>query len=55
MAASGQRTASLIKGARLAAIKDGPHAVKWTHTDEVNRELVNFLGKRVAAKSEPVG
>ena len=54
MAASGQRTASLIKGARLAAIKDGPHAVNWT-PDEVNRELVNFLGKRVAAKSEPVG
>ena len=50
IAASGQRTAKLIKGARLAAIKDGPHAVNWTHADEVNRELVSFLGKRVAAK-----
>jgi len=55
MAASGQRTASLIKGARLVAIKDGPHAVNWTHADEVNRELVNFLGKRVAARNETVG
>jgi len=55
MAASGQRTASLIKGARLVAIKDGPHAVNWTHADEVNAELVNFLGKSVAAKNEPVG
>ena len=55
IAASGQRTANLIKGARLTAIKDGPHAVNWTHADEVNRELVSFLGKRsVAAKNEPV-
>jgi len=55
IAASGQRTASLIEGARLVVIKDGPHAVNWTHADEVNRELVSFLGKRVAAKNEPVG
>ena len=54
IAASGQRTANLIKGARLTAIKDGPHAVNWTHADEVNPELVSFLGKRsVAAKNEP--
>jgi non-heme chloroperoxidase len=43
--ASGRRTAKLIKGARLAVIKNGPHAVNWTHADEVNTELVNFLGK----------
>ena len=44
-AAAGQRTAKLVKGARLVPIKDGPHAVIWTHAEEVNRELVNFLGK----------
>jgi non-heme chloroperoxidase len=43
--AAGQRTAKLIKGARLVVIKDGPHAVSWTHAEEVNAELVNFLGK----------
>jgi non-heme chloroperoxidase len=43
--ASGEKTAKLVKGARLATIKDGPHAVNWTHADEVNAELVNFLGK----------
>ena len=42
--ASGARTAKLIKGARLVAVKDGPHAINWTHAEEVNRELVNFLG-----------
>jgi non-heme chloroperoxidase len=53
--ASGLRTAKLIKGARLLVVKDGPHAITWTHADEVNRELVSFLGKGVAkhAGSEP--
>ena len=45
IAASGQRTAKLVKGARLIKIKDGPHAVGWTHAEEVNSELVSFLAK----------
>ena len=43
--ASGSRTAKLIKGARLLVVKDGPHCITWTHADEVNAELINFLGK----------
>jgi non-heme chloroperoxidase len=43
--ASGHRTAKLIKGARLVVLKDGPHAINWTHADELNLELVSFLGK----------
>ncbi len=46
--ASGQRTAKLIKGTRLFVLKDGPHCITWTHADEVNRELVEFLGKGIA-------
>jgi len=49
--ASGLRTAKLIKGARLAAVKDGPHCITWTHADQVNAELVNFLGKAQASSS----
>lgn len=49
--ASGEKTAKLVKGARLVAIKDGPHAVSWTHADEVNTELVNFLGKGAAKRA----
>jgi non-heme chloroperoxidase len=48
MAASGLRTAKLIKGARLVVVKDGPHCITWTHADEVNHELMDFLGKGVA-------
>jgi len=43
--ASGLRTAKLIKGARLVVVKGGPHCITWTHAEEVNRELVNFLGE----------
>src|SRR5215469_4143499 len=46
--AAGQRTAKLIKGAELVVIKDGPHNVAWTHADEVNTALLNFLGKKAA-------
>jgi non-heme chloroperoxidase len=49
--AAGQKTAKLVKGARLVTIKDGPHAVNWTHADEVNAELVNFLAKGAAKKA----
>jgi pimeloyl-ACP methyl ester carboxylesterase len=43
--ASGQRTAKLIKGSRLVVINDGPHCITWTHAEQVNRELLAFMGK----------
>jgi non-heme chloroperoxidase len=49
--ASGQRTAKLIKGARLFVVNDGPHCITWTHADEVNRELIDFLGKGIAKQA----
>src|SRR5712671_3544228 len=55
ISASGARTAKLIKGARQVVVKNGPHCITWTHADEVNLELVNFLregiSKRVASDS----
>jgi len=52
--AAGLRTAKLIKGARLIVIKDGPHCITWTHAEEVNAELLSFLGEK-AGKSQAVG
>ncbi|MGD0697586.1 MAG: alpha/beta hydrolase [Terriglobia bacterium] len=43
--ASGLRTAKLIKGARLLVVKDGPHCITWTHAEQINGELVEFLRK----------
>jgi non-heme chloroperoxidase len=49
--ASGLRTAKLVNGARLLVVKDGPHCITWTHADEVNRELVNFLGEAAGKRT----
>jgi non-heme chloroperoxidase len=49
--ASGERTAKLINGATFSVIKDGPHAIIWTHADEVNSLLLDFLGKGVAKRA----
>jgi pimeloyl-ACP methyl ester carboxylesterase len=43
--ASGLRTAKLIKGARLLVVKGGPHCITWTHANEVNQEMLSFLGE----------
>ena len=51
IAAAGLRTAKLIKGARLVVVKDGPHCITWTHAEEVNSELVSFLGKGAAQRT----
>ncbi len=49
--ASGQRTAKLVEGARLVIVKGGPHCISWTHSDEVNSELMKFLGKGVISSA----
>ena len=51
ISAAGSRTAKLIKGARLVSVKNGPHCVTWTHAEEVNRELVGFLGEQAGKRT----
>jgi len=46
IAATGGRTAKLIKGARPLVVKDGPHGIPWTHAEEVNGGLLSFLGEK---------
>jgi len=55
IAASGLRTAKLIKGARLLVVKDGPHCITWTHAEQVNGGLLEFLGKEKEALKQPKG
>lgn len=47
-ASAGQRTAKMIQGAELVVVKDGPHNIAWTHADEVNAALTEFLAKGAA-------
>jgi non-heme chloroperoxidase len=40
---TGQRLPGLITDVQLTVIKDGPHAITWTHADQVNQALLDFL------------
>jgi non-heme chloroperoxidase len=53
IAASGLRTAKSIKGARLLVVKDGPHCITWTHAEQVNGGLLEFLGKERETRKQP--
>ncbi|MGI0083805.1 MAG: alpha/beta fold hydrolase [Nitrososphaerales archaeon] len=46
ISATGMRTPEFVKGSKLVVIKDGPHGLTWTHADQVNRELLDFLGHK---------
>jgi pimeloyl-ACP methyl ester carboxylesterase len=41
--ATGARTHELIKGSRFVPIEGAPHGCLWTHADEINRALLEFL------------
>ena len=42
--ATSRRLPALLKNARSTIIAGGPHAVIWTHADEVNQALLDFIG-----------
>jgi non-heme chloroperoxidase len=42
--ATGGRLPAVLHNARSVVIAGGPHAVIWTHADEVNRALLDFIG-----------
>src|SRR5579862_1868041 len=52
--ATGVRTAKLIKGARYVVVKDGPHCIPWTHAEQVNAELLSFLGEKTGGLQKQV-
>ncbi|MCW3095748.1 MAG: alpha/beta hydrolase fold protein [Chthonomonadaceae bacterium] len=43
LAISGQRTHEAIKESRMTVIAGGPHGILWTHSEEVNAALLDFL------------
>jgi non-heme chloroperoxidase len=46
LAATGTRTNELVTGSRLVVVEGGPHGLNWTHAEEVNRALLDFLRQR---------
>jgi non-heme chloroperoxidase len=45
LAATGTPTQQAVKGSRLVVVQGGPHGLNWTHAEEVNRELLQFVGQ----------
>jgi non-heme chloroperoxidase len=41
--ATGDRLPGLIPSARHVVVPDGPHAIIWTHAEQVNQALLDFL------------
>jgi non-heme chloroperoxidase len=41
---TGKRLPGLIEDVELVVIEGGPHAIPWTHADQVNTALLDFLG-----------
>jgi non-heme chloroperoxidase len=42
--ATSRRLPGLLKNARFTIIEGGPHAIIWTHADEVNQAVLDFIG-----------
>lgn len=42
---AGKLTHAAVKGSEIVIIKDGPHAFNWTHADEANKALLDFLAR----------
>jgi non-heme chloroperoxidase len=40
---TGKRLPGLIKEMELVVIEGGPHAIAWTHADQVNKALLRFM------------
>jgi len=45
LAASAKRTQEAIKGSRLVLLEGAPHGLNWTHAEQLNCALLDFLGK----------
>ena len=41
--ATSRRQAKMIKNVRFVELPGGPHGILWTHADQINKELVEFL------------
>ncbi len=52
-AASGKRTAAMVKGAKLVVVEGAPHGLIWTHAERVNKELLEFLGQPMKMNETP--
>ena len=42
--ATGERIHEAVKESKLVVVEGGPHGLNWTHADQLNRALLDFIG-----------
>jgi len=52
--ATARRLPALIDDLKLVAIEGGPHNIGWTHPEEVNEALLEFISAAAASRDRPV-
>jgi non-heme chloroperoxidase len=50
---TGNRLPALLRDARHVTIPDGPHAIIWTHADQVNQAFLGFIRTGLPARIAP--
>jgi len=40
---TGKRLRGMVRDLQMVVIDDGPHAISWTHYDQVNSSLLKFM------------
>jgi non-heme chloroperoxidase len=53
--ATGALIVKSVKNAKLVIIKGGPHAICWTHADDVNSELLDFISSETSDLIKQLG
>jgi non-heme chloroperoxidase len=49
--ATAKRLPALVPGLQLVSVEGGPHNIGWTHPEEVNKALLEFLGDGAAGSA----
>ncbi len=52
---TGKRMNEMIKGSKLVVIEGAPHGLSWTHAEQLNHALLDFLGtvEKTGARMQP--
>ncbi|SIM79122.1 alpha/beta fold hydrolase [Micromonospora cremea] len=48
---TGQRLAPMLPTSELITLKGAPHGIPWTHADDVNKAMLNFLKQPAKARA----
>ncbi len=48
---TGQRLGPMMPTAKLITLKGAPHGIPWTHADDVNKAIMDFMKQPAKARA----